>query len=95
MTLLSITISKELITQIPKDIFSGFLCDTQTVESFKDVEISGKDKFMSKIIKNDGPVAFNEKFKDMFSVFLLKCLNITGHNFMFVPINDEQYGPIG
>jgi hypothetical protein len=50
---------------------------------------------MSKMIKNENPVSFNEKFKEMFAVFLLKSLDTTGYNFMFVPINDEQYGSIG
>jgi hypothetical protein len=76
-------------------LYRGFLHDTQTVEDFRDVEVSSKDKFLSRMIRCEAPTIFNEKLKDSFSVFLLKCLNITGYNLMYVPINDEKYGSIG
>lgn len=50
---------------------------------------------MAKMIRSEVPVIFSEKFKDSFSLFLLKNLNITGYNLMYVPIRDKQYESIG
>jgi len=37
----------------------------------------------------------NEKFKEIFTPFVVKVLGITAHNCMCVPVHDEEFGAMG
>jgi hypothetical protein len=46
-------------------------------------------------MQTPNPCLMNEKYKEVFTTFLVKVLNITGYNLMTVPVYDDDYGCIG
>lgn len=75
--------------------YIGFMTESETNDEYKPITIPAKDKFMTRVMRSDKLTIMNEKFKELFSSFLIKFLGITGYNMMAVPIHDTLYGPVG